>query len=189
MMFRRMLYVTLAALALVSASSGLANATGETTGRAASYINPDIGAVTENPNVNPNSDCLTPDRGDTQRVSPEGTTTNNVHNDACFLRNGEQVNGPASFHSLGVGVISACPDPDDTGPEFAVLSDTNGDGRADLCYQSAYQTGKGAGDTEYHARMNSFVAGRQFVLFCSDADANGCRDEQNIANIVINWRR
>ncbi len=53
MMFRRMLYVTLAALALVSASSGLANATGETTGRAASYINPDIGAVTENPNLNP----------------------------------------------------------------------------------------------------------------------------------------
>ena len=188
MMFRRMLYVTLAALALVSASSGLANATGETTGRAASYINPDIGAVTENPNVNPNSDCLTPDRNDAQEVSPAGTTTNNVHNDACFLQNGEQVNGPASFQSFGVGSISACPDPDGAGPEFAVLSDTNGDGQTDLCYQSAYQTGKGAGDTEYHARMNSVVAGRQLVVFCSDADADGCRDERNSA-IIISWRR
>jgi len=189
-MIRRMLYVIVAALALVSASSGVASAQGETSGRAASYINPDIGAVTANPDVNPNSDCATPDRTDVQKISPAGTTTNNVHNDACFLRNGQQVNGPASFQSFGNGVISACPDPDGSGPEVAVLSDTNGDGRADLCYQSAYQTGKGAGDTEYHARLNNTgPAGKQIVVFCSDADANGCRDESNTATIAIRWVR
>ncbi len=189
-MIRRILYVSLAALALVGASGGLANAQGETNGRAASYINPDTGAVTENPNVNPNSECETPDRIDVQRISPAGSTANNVHNDACFLQRGERVNGPASFQSFGAGLISACPDPDGAGPEFSRLSDTNGDGRADLCYMSAYQTTGLPGDLEYHTRLNNTgPVGPQVVVFCSDADANGCRDESNTATIAIKWVR
>jgi hypothetical protein len=189
-LIKRILYVALAALAMVSSSAGVASAQGETFGRAASYINPDTGAVTENPNVDPNSECETPDRTDTQRISPPGTTVNNVHNDACFLKFGFRVNGPASFQSFGVGVISACPDPDGTGPQFSVLSDTNGDGRADLCYQSAYQSTGLPGDREYHARLNNTGSpGLQIVVFCSDADANGCRDETNKASIAIGWFR
>ncbi len=37
--------------------------------------------------------------------------------------------------------------------------------------------------------MNSVVAGRQFVLFCSDAAADGCSYERNSASIRISWRR
>jgi len=189
-MIRRMLYVILAALALVSASTGLANATGETSGRAASYIDPDTGAVTENPDVNPNSECETPDRADAQMISPVGSTANNVHNDACFLQRGERVNGPASFQSSGAGYISACPDPDGAGPEFSMLSDRNGDGRADLCYMSAYQTTGLPGDFEFHARLNNNgPVGVQLVVFCSDVDANGCRDETNKSSIAIRWVR
>lgn len=44
--------------------------------------------------------------------SDAGSTGRNVHNDACFLdKKGNKVDGPASFYSEGVGVISACPDP------------------------------------------------------------------------------
>ncbi len=53
--------------------------------RAASYINPDTGMETENPNVKRNSECETPDQKDRQRVSPEGSNENNVHNDACLF--------------------------------------------------------------------------------------------------------
>ncbi len=196
-MIQRMLYVVLAALALVSASSGLAYAghgdgdrdRDRQRGDAVSYINPDIGAATENRDVNRNSSCFTPDQYDTQKVSPAGTTTNNVHNDACFLsRDGNKLNGPASFQSFGAGFISACPDPDGAGPEFSRLTDTNGDGRNDLCFQSAYQTGKGAGDFEFHARMNNTgPAGVQTVVWCSDRDQDGCRDEYNTSTIKINW--
>ncbi|MBA3278911.1 MAG: hypothetical protein H0U22_09355 [Geodermatophilaceae bacterium] len=189
-MIKRISYVALAALALVGSSTGIASAEGETIGRAASYVNPDTGAATENPNVNPNSECETPDRTDTQQISPPGTTTNNVHNDACFLKFGKRVNGPASFQSSGVGVISACPDPDGTGPEFSRLTDTNGDGRADLCYMSAFQTTGLPGDREYHTRLNNTgPAGTQRVVFCSDANANGCRDETNKSSIAIKWVR
>lgn len=54
-------------------------------------------------------------------------------------RPGNNVNGTASFQSFGVGFISACPDPDGAGPEIAILKDTNGEGRNDLCFQSSYQ--------------------------------------------------
>jgi len=158
-------------------------------GRASSYINRDSGAATENPDVNAGSNCFNPDRFDRQQVSPSGTATRNVHNDACFLDSrGNFVDGPASFQSFGVGFISACPDPDGAGPKFAVLSDTNGDGRNDLCFQSGYQETGAAGDEEFHARLNNTTTpGTQQVVWCSDADMNGCGDERNKAGITIEW--
>lgn len=161
------------------------------TGRASSYINPDTGAATANPDVDPNSSCFTPDQTDKQAFSPAGTATNNVHNDACFLdRNGNKLDGPASFESSGVGFILACPDPDNAGPKIAVLSDRNGDGRNDLCFQSGYQKKGTAGDLEFHARLNnnnSAMPGTQFVTWCSDSNRNGCGDEWNKSSIRIDW--
>ena len=160
------------------------------TGRASSYINPDTGAATANPDVDPNSSCFAPDQYDKQMFSPAGTGTKNVHNDACFLdRNGNKLDGPASFESQGVGFISACPDPDGTGPKVAVLSDRNGDGRNDLCFQSGNQMKGTAGDLEFHARLNNNTAmpGTQYVTWCSDRDADGCSDEWNKSSIRIDW--
>lgn len=156
---------------------------------AASYINPDTGAATANPDVNGDSSCYRPDQRDDQALSDPGTANRNVHNDACFLDDrGNKVDGPASFQSSGVGFISACPDPDGAGPEFARLSDTNGDGRADLCFQSAYQTKGIAGDFEFHARLNNTsMNGTQYVTWCSDTDRDGCGDESIKDSISIAW--
>lgn len=158
-------------------------------GEAASYINPDTGAATENGDVDPNSNCFRPDQHDQQRFSDPGTANRNVHNDACFLgRDGKKLDGPASFQSSGVGTISACPDPDGAGPKVAVLSDANRDGRADLCFQSGYQEKGTAGDLEFHARFNNTgMAGTQYVTWCSDSDRNGCDDEWNHSSIRIDW--
>ncbi len=159
-------------------------------GRASSYINPDTGAATANPDVDPGSSCFSPDQYDRQAFSPAGTATKNVHNDACFLdRNGNKLDGPASFESSGVGFISGCPDPDGLGPKVAVLSDKNGDGRKDLCFQSGYQLKGTAGDLEFHARMNNntAMAGTQYVTWCSDSNRNGCGDEWNKSSIRIDW--
>ena len=124
-------------------------------------------------------------------MSDPGTTNRNVHNDACFLdARGNKVDGPASFQSFGVGFISACPDPDGAGPKTAKLSDTNGDGRNDLCFQSGYQERGVAGDFEFHARLNNTTTtGSQTVVWCSDWDANGCSDEWNKSRITIDWTR
>ncbi len=158
-------------------------------GRAASYINPDTGAATANPDVDPNSSCFRPDQYDMQRFSDPGTANRNVHNDACFLNDGVKVDGPASFESKGVGFISACPDPDGAGPKVAMLSDRNADGRNDLCFQSGYQMKGTAGDLEFHARMNNNtgMAGTQYVTWCSDSDRDGCSDEWNKSSIRIDW--
>ncbi len=158
--------------------------------RAASYINPDTGAATENPDVNRGSSCANPDQHDRQKLSNPGTANRNVHNDACFLdRKGQKVNGPASFQSSGVGSISACPDPDGTGPQYSRLTDTNGDSRNDLCFQSSYQMTGAAGDLEFHARFNNTsMPGAQYVVWCADADANGCRDEWVKDAIKIDWK-
>ena len=158
-------------------------------GRASSYINPDTGSATANNDVDPNSSCFRADPYDMQMFSPAGTAKKNVHNDACFLdRNGKKLDGPASFESRGVGVISACPDPDNAGPKTASLRDKNGDGRADLCFQSGYQTKGIAGDLEFHARLNNTgMAGTQYVTWCSDKDADGCSDEWNKSSIRIDW--
>ena len=158
-------------------------------GRASSYINPDTGAATANRDVDPGSNCYNPDQRDRQAFSPANMGTNNVHNDACFLdRSGNKIDGPATFESNGVGFISACPDPDGAGPKTTTLSDTNGDGRNDRCFQSGYQeTGK-AGDEEFHARLNNTgMAGTQYVTWCSDKDMNGCGNEWNRSSIRIDW--
>jgi hypothetical protein len=42
-------------------------------GEAASYINPDTGTATANPDVDPNSSCFRPDQYDMQRFSDPGT--------------------------------------------------------------------------------------------------------------------
>ena len=157
-------------------------------GSASSYINGDAGA---NADVDPNSSCFRPDQYDMQRFSDPGPNpgNRNVHNDACFLdRNGNKLNGQASFESSGVGFISACPDPDGAGTQTARLTDKNGDGRNDLCFQTAFQTTGKAGDFEFHARMNNTgTAGTQYVTWCSDRDADGCSDEWNKSSIRIDW--
>jgi len=159
-------------------SGGVAGAEPGVPARAASYINPDTDlAATSNPDVDPGSECGSPDRVDLQVV---GTT--NVHVDACLFtseapRDADEsdVDAPASFQSLGVGFITACPDPDNAGAKTSKLRDTNSDGRNDLCTQSGYQMKTGMdGNEEYHARMNSTTPGGQVVLFCHDPDADGC---------------
>lgn len=99
---------------------------------------------------------------------------------------GNNVNGTASFQSFGVGFISASPDPDGAGPEIAILKDTNGEGRNDLCFQFSYQKTGIAGDFEFHARLNNTTAtGTQYVVRC--ADRNGCRDEDVKVDIGTTW--
>ncbi len=158
---------------------------------AASYINPDAGIVTANPDVAANSECETPDQEDNQRLSDAGAVNRNVHNDACLFTDrtlATKLEGPATFESTGVGFINACPDPDGTGPRTATLTDTNGDGRNDRCTQTGSQARGTAGDQEFHARLNnSTTPGTQTVVFCSDADLNGCADETVTDTIRITW--
>jgi len=171
-------------------NGGVAGAEPGVPARASSYVNPDIGLATGNPDVNRDSDCGNPDILDLQVV---GST--NVHIDACLFTSeaprdadDSNVDAPASFQSLGVGFIMACPDPDLAGPKTSRLSDTDADGRNDLCAQSGYQTRAGIdGNFEYHARMNSTTPGGQVVLFCHDADRDGCLDERVISVTVIVW--
>ncbi len=63
--------------------------------------------------------------------------------------------------SCGVGNISACPDPDDGGPEFARLG-VGPTGKANTrCVQGGYRDKNAAGDDEFHARLNSTKRGQQ----------------------------
>ncbi len=171
-------------------SAGVAVADPGVPDRAVFYINPDIGLATGNPDVDRDSDCGNADIVDIQTV---GST--NVHVDACLFtseapRDADEsdVDAPASFQSLGVGFITACPDPDAAGPKTARLNDTDADGRNDLCTQSGYQMRAGMdGNFEYHARMNSTTPGGQVVLFCHDPDADGCFDERVLSVTVIVW--
>ena len=197
---------TFSALSLLG--MGTAQATGGSYGdydnrgdrfRAVSYINPDTGAATANPDVNADSDCFSPDRYDNQQFSPAGTATKNVHNDACFLdKQGNKVGKGigATFQLRGVGFINACPDPDGAGPETAKLADTNGDGKMDRCTQSSYQD-KGVvgkddvdGDFEYHARINNndAMAGKSKVRWGLDRDLNGLDGRHgNSDKIKVSW--
>ena len=159
----------------------------------------------------PNSNCATPDRYDNQKRSAPGSTAKNVHNDACFFKGyrssgvTSQVDGrpvsdidaPATFDSFGFGSISACPDPDGPGPKFAVLSDRNGDGRNDRCFQSGYQdmgtpgVADRPGDFEFHARMNNTTdkpAGGQRVVWGYDPDRDGLSDTDVKDKITVNWQ-
>ena len=153
--------------------------------RALSYIDPDPRLPTANPSVNDNSSCEDPDRYDRQRLST-GSKDRNVHNDACLVKNRERVSRPVSWRTEGVGYISACPDPDLAGPETARTEDTDGDGFADECYQSAYEEA----NEEFHLRLNNFDdPGLQKVTFCFDSDQDGCDDASDRATdrITIKW--
>jgi hypothetical protein len=152
--------------------------------RPASYINPDTGLATENPNVNRNSECRTPDQADRQIVSAPGTTTKNVHNDACLFRDGKRFDGMVSFEIRGAGTFNACPDPDGSGPKTAAVK-RNGK----WCAQTGYQEKNMAGDLEYHARINHTGRPdtRTIVTFCHDPEGNGCRDARLTDTIAIEW--
>lgn len=149
---------------------------------AVSYINPDTGAATANPDVDPSSSCESPDQYDTQNLSTAGTGDRNVHNDAClFDRRGNDVDAPVSWESYGVGVIFRCPDPDGAGPKVAVLT-------GNRCFQSGFQTTGMAGDGEFHIRLNNTdTPGRQDVAFCYDPENNGCYDAKIVSYIGIDW--
>jgi len=126
-------------------------------GKASSFINPDTGAATANPDVDPLSSCFRPDQYDMQAFSPAGTATKNVHNDACFLENGLKVDGPASFQSSGVGFISACPDPDGAGPKAGTqnvtwCSDADRDGCDDEWNKSSIRIDWSADGTATFSR-------------------------------------
>lgn len=98
-------------------------------------------------------------------------------------QNATKVDGPATYESKGVGFISACPDPDGAGAKIAILS-------ADKkrCFQSGYQEKGIAGDQEFHARLNNDSApGMQTVVWCYDANRNGCSDEYIKDTITITW--
>ena len=201
-------FLTLGAAFALSVSGGVAaqashsydggwNGSGDTF-RAVSYINPDTGAATANPDVNPGSSCATPDQYDMQKFSDPGAANRNVHNDACFLdgRGAKVGKGIGATYELrGVGFISACPDPDGAGPEFRRLTDTNGDGRNDRCVQSSYQdlgalgVADVAGDFEYHARINNNTAttGTSDVRWGLDRDLNGLDYRGINDDIRIAW--
>lgn len=193
-------------------SYGGSGSYGERPSKAVSYINRDAGAATENTNISSNSSCFSPDRFDeSQKLSSLASGNpgdRNVHNDACFFgssysgsyggsSSSQKINGPATFVSLGVGYISACPDPDDrtltggtNGPEIAFAQDRNNDGRIDFCFQSSYQKKGIAGDKEFHARLNNnSTPGEQNVTWCYDPDRNGCSDERVKNAIRVNWVR
>jgi len=149
-----------------------------------SYINPDTGLATFNPDVNANSECETPDQSDTQQLSNPGAVNNNVHNDACLFQKGQPVDTRVSFEIAGVGVFSACPDPDGAGPKTAAI--LNGGKRCNL---SGYQSTGLDGDEEYHARINNTdQPGETDVTFCADANNNGCADEKTKDLIEILWQ-
>ncbi len=170
---------------------------------AVSYINPDVGQPSQNPNIRTDSSCANPDRYDEfQALSAPGSRARNVHNDACLFgrdsreasnggRSGEKVDDQATYEAFGVGYISACPDPDNAGPKTARTMDKDGDGRADVCIQTGYQEKNMAGDKEFHARMNANTdrdqPGDQTVVWCYDPDANGCADESVKDTINISW--
>ena len=190
---RRPIVVALMSVGLLVSSLSVVDASHDRNrpSRAVSYINPDTGAATANADVDPNSNCFSPDRSDTQKLSDAGTTNRNVHNDACFFgnswrdrdQNATKVDGPATYESKGVGFISACPDPDGAGAKIAILS-------ADKkrCFQSGYQEKGIAGDQEFHARLNNdSTPGTQTVVWCYDANRNGCSDEYIKDTITINW--
>lgn len=162
--------------------------------RATAYVRGDAGLPTFNPDVRPNSNCATPDYDDLQMLSAPGAATNNVHIDACLFGSAagagatvSDVDVPATFELFGVGTISACPDPDGAGPKVAVRHDHNGDGNFEHCHLSGYQSA-GTGAREYHARVNnSAAAGQSRVLFCYDADQDGCLDEAVRNQVAIGW--
>lgn len=150
--------------------------------QAVSYLSPEA-----NDNVAPDSSCLTPDRFDTQAVVSFDDGSTNVLLLGCLLavsgNNGSRVDGAASFETTGVGGVYSCPDPDGAGPKTATAADTDGDGLNNRCTVSGFEPNS----TEYGVRLLSEIAGAQVILFCPDANANGCADERVRSRTEINW--
>ena len=196
MIRRRNAGIVVGAAALIAgaiAMSGPAIGAHTTAVRATAYVRNDAGLPTFNPDVNPNSNCATPDYDDIQTVSAPGSTARNVHVDACLFSSAapagatvSDVDTAVTYEIFGVGTISGCPDPDGAGPKTSVRHDHNGDGAFEHCHQSGYQS-SGTGALEYHARVNSTVAGQTRVLFCADADQDGCLDETVRSQVAIGW--
>ena len=155
---------------------------GNSARQAVSYLSPEA-----NDNVEPDSSCLTPDRFDTQAVVSFDDGSTNVLVLGCLLavsgNNGSRVDGTASFETTGVGGVYSCPDPDGSGPKTSTATDTDGDGLNNLCTVSGFEPNS----TEYGVRLLSEIAGAQVILFCPDANANGCADERVRSRIEINW--
>lgn len=148
------------------------------------YVNPDTGKATENPDVDPTSSCADPVQQDTQDAGSLADGTNNVHIDGCiFDADGNALDTTVSWELSGAGGIFACPDPDADGPKTATATDTNGDGRNDLCTLTGYE----ADNLEYHVRIASDTSGLTTVLFCTDPETNGCADAGMTDTIVVNW--
>lgn len=160
----------------------------ETAKRAISYIDPDTDTLTANPNVTSDSSCENPDQFDTQSVSNFGDGSTNVHLAGCLLSdrndNSSRADTTASYETSGVGGIYSCPDPDRDGPKTSTALDTDGDGLNDRCTLEGYESDS----LEYHARFLSEITGSQIVVFCADANANGCADERVRSRAEINWR-
>ena len=162
--------------------------------RAIAYVRADAGLATFNPDVNPNSNCATPDYDDVQALSNPGATNSNVHVDACLFTPAaapgatvSDADTTATYEISGAGTISACPDPDGAGSKTAARHDHNGDGTFEHCHQSGYQS-TGTGALEYHARINnSTQPGQTRVLFCYDPDQDGCLDERVVSQVAIGW--
>jgi hypothetical protein len=149
------------------------------------YVNPDPGLPTFNSDARVGSSCFIPDQEDTQRNSTPGSAANNVHIDACLSSQGgglgNRLDTRVSWDSSGVGTISACPDPDLTGPKTASNTGTR-------CIQSGFQTRGIAGDNEYHMRANNTSgAGIQTVVFCFDPEGDGCGNATATSVVTINW--
>ncbi|MBA3281153.1 MAG: hypothetical protein H0U29_02885, partial [Acidimicrobiia bacterium] len=156
----------------------------------ASYINPDTGKPTENPDVDPNSGCgdvegEAPDQDDTQPVVTD-PMTDNVHTDACLFDDaGARIDVQAAFQVSGVGTISGCPDPDGMDIEGMEADDksatlSNGD---TLCVLSGYEDA----NEEYHVRTVSDEAGTQTITFCADPEGNGCDDAELTSTTTVTW--
>lgn len=169
--------VTTAALALVGlglAAPGTALAAGE---RPVAYVNPDTGMETENPGVDAGSGCEAPDQADTMALGDEGDGTGNVHVDACLFDGATRVDTQAAFEVSGVGVISACPDPD---KDAAAKTSTKS---GSTCVLSGFEDA----NTEYHVRVVSATAGVQTVRFCADPEGDGCSNAEAVSTVRVTW--
>lgn len=183
-----------AVLALVGVSmmmvAGPAGAQTPAPAEAVSYINPDTGAASANPDVDPNSGCgdeagESPDKDDTQTVITD-PMTDNVHTDACIFDDTRaRIDVQAAFEVSGVGSISGCPDPDgmdEAGMEADDKSATLSEGDT-RCVLSGYEDA----NDEYHVRTVSDTPGTQTITFCSDPEGNGCDDAEFSSITTVNW--
>lgn len=140
-----------------------------------------------NDNIASNSSCTAPDKFDTQSVTSFDDGSTSVQLSGCLLGtrddNSDRVDVRASYETTGVGGIYACPDPDSDGPKISVATDNDGDGLNDRCTLSGYETD----NLEYRVQLLSEIAGSQVILFCTDANANGCSDERVRSRAEINW--